>query len=128
MDTNYRTARRFVLGLDRKICNTVEAIAPTTYVAALRATRAMEGTDRPSESCPSTEGQERCRDEDDRCDSSPSLPPIRPNRQLRNFRGASKEGKADQTTSSSVTSVGRIIGVSVRLALEPAFNVGRRVT
>ncbi|XP_022959030.1 uncharacterized protein LOC111460137 [Cucurbita moschata] len=31
VDTNYRTARQFVLGLDRKIRNVVEAIAPTTY-------------------------------------------------------------------------------------------------
>ncbi|XP_023522342.1 uncharacterized protein LOC111786265, partial [Cucurbita pepo subsp. pepo] len=45
VNTDYKTARRFVLGLDTKIRNTVEAIAPTTYTAALRAAKAMEGPD-----------------------------------------------------------------------------------
>ena len=32
----------FVMGLDPKICRTVEAIDPTTYEAALRTTRPFE--------------------------------------------------------------------------------------
>ncbi|KAG6579348.1 hypothetical protein SDJN03_23796, partial [Cucurbita argyrosperma subsp. sororia] len=54
VDTDYRTARRFMLGLDQKIRNVVEAIAPTTYADALRAARAMERTNGPSESRSST--------------------------------------------------------------------------
>ena len=57
--TDYRTACRFVLGLDRKIHNVVEAIAPTAYADALRVARAMEGTDGPSESCSSTQRRKR---------------------------------------------------------------------
>ena len=55
VDTDYRTARRFLLGLDRKIRNVVEAIAPTTYADALRVARAMEGTGGSNESRSSTE-------------------------------------------------------------------------
>ena len=55
VDIDYRTASWFLLGLDRKICNVVEAIAPTTYADALRVARAMEGTDGSNESRSSTE-------------------------------------------------------------------------
>lgn len=57
VDTDYRTARRFLLGLDRKIRNVVEAITPTTYADTLRVARAMEGTDGSNESRSLTERQ-----------------------------------------------------------------------
>ena len=66
VDTDYRTARRFLLGLDSKIRNVVEAITPTTYADTLRVARAMEGTDGSNESRSSTERQKRRRDGDDR--------------------------------------------------------------
>ena len=50
VNTDYRTARKFVLGLDTKIRNIVEAIAPTTYATALRAGKAMEGPNSSRES------------------------------------------------------------------------------
>ena len=75
--TDYKTTIRFVLGLDRKICNIVEVIAPTTHAAALRVARAMEGTDGSNESRSSTERQKRHRDWDDCRHSSPSSPPRR---------------------------------------------------
>ena len=61
VDTDYRTARRFVLGLDRMICNVIKVITPNAD--ALRVARAIEGTDG------STERQKRRRDRDDHRES-----------------------------------------------------------
>lgn len=62
INTNYRMAQRFVLGLDNKIHRTIEAITPTTYVAALRALKVMEEVDESREPPPPTVGQMRHHD------------------------------------------------------------------
>lgn len=43
VDTELKLAQRFILGLDQSIRGTVKAINPTTYAAALRAAKAMDG-------------------------------------------------------------------------------------
>ena len=58
VNTNYRTAWRFVLGLDTKIRNTVEAIAPTTYAA-----KAMEGPNSSREPPSLSLRQKQCHDD-----------------------------------------------------------------
>ena len=45
VNIDYRTTQRFILGLDKRICRTVEMIVPNTYAAALRVAKAMEGVD-----------------------------------------------------------------------------------
>lgn len=45
VNTDYQTIQRFILGLDKKICRTVEMIVPYTYASALRVAKAMEGVD-----------------------------------------------------------------------------------
>lgn len=45
VNTDYQTIQRFILGLDKKICRTVEMIVPNTYASALIVAKAMEGVD-----------------------------------------------------------------------------------
>ncbi|KAG6575287.1 hypothetical protein SDJN03_25926, partial [Cucurbita argyrosperma subsp. sororia] len=141
VDTDYRTARRFLLGLDRKIRNVVEAIAPTTYADALRVARAMEGTGGSNESRSSTEKQKRRRDEDDRRKSHSSTERKRRHHHrddrgvhthhrhredqidgVATSGGVSKEGKADRAIDPSVTSMGRTIRRPLRITDDPTQN------
>ncbi|XP_023546459.1 uncharacterized protein LOC111805576 [Cucurbita pepo subsp. pepo] len=71
VNTDYRTARRFVLGLDTKICKTVEAIALATYAVALRAAKSMEGLDSSHETPSSSVGQKRRHAHENELDGKP---------------------------------------------------------
>ena len=71
VNTDYRTARRFVLGLDTKICKTVEAIALATYAVALRAAKSMEGLDSSHETPSSSVGQKRRHEHENELDGKP---------------------------------------------------------
>ena len=71
MNTDYRTTRRFVLGLDTKIRNIVEAIAPTTYTTTMRATKSMEGPDSSCKPPSSSVGQKRCPEHENKLDDKP---------------------------------------------------------
>ncbi|XP_022932138.1 uncharacterized protein LOC111438460 [Cucurbita moschata] len=71
VNTDYRTARRFVLGLDTKIRKTVEAIAPATYAAALRAAKSMEGLDSSHETPSLLVGQKHRHEYENKLDDKP---------------------------------------------------------
>ena len=86
MNKDYKITRWFVLGLDTKIHNTVEAIAPTTYAVALRASKAMKGPESSREPPSSSVGQKRRHDQIDRNNLSYSLTQKRFDRQPCDFR------------------------------------------
>ena len=98
MNTDYKTARRFVLGLDTRIRNTVAAIAPTTYAAALRVAKAMEGPDSSREPPSSPVGQKRRRDQTDRNELSFPQTQRRSDRQRRDYR---REQQGSENSSES---------------------------
>ena len=125
MNTDYKTARRFVLGLDTKIRNTVEAISPTTYAAALRAAKAMEGPDSSREPPSSLVGQKRRHDQTDRNELSYKHrdDPIDSAWIIGVNNRAVRTG---QRVGPSVRIAARIIGVSVWLNLEPVFDVEKK--
>ena len=85
-------------GLDMKIRNIVEAIAPTTYAAALRVAKAMEGLDSSREPPSSPVGQKRRRDQANRNELSFLQTQRRFNRQHRDYR---REHQGSENRSES---------------------------
>ncbi|XP_022934554.1 uncharacterized protein LOC111441700 [Cucurbita moschata] len=98
VNTDYKTARQFVLGLDTKIRNTVKAISPTTYAAALRAAKAMEGPDSSREPPSSLVRQKRRRDQTDRNELSFPQTQRRSDRQRLDYR---REQQGSENRSES---------------------------
>ena len=86
VNMDYRTAQQFVLGLDMKSRNTVEAIVPTTYVATLRTTKTMEGPDSSREPPLLLVGHKRHRNQTNQNELSFSHAQKRFDRQHRDFR------------------------------------------
>ena len=107
VNTYYTTTQWFVLGLDTKICNIVEAITPTTYAATFRAAKTMEEHD--SARASSSMGQKRRHDQTDRNDSSSSQPQNDLTDSIVISGMDNRELKTGQTTDPSVRSVVRII-------------------
>ena len=101
VNTDYRTARRFVLGLDTKIRNTVEAIAPTIYAAALRVAKSMELFDSSRGTPASSVGQKRRHEHENKLDDKPKCNKCGKNHWgqcLSHIRACFRCGKEDHMT------------------------------